>query len=485
MARKKSTTNNGSVVRKRGWFLQRSYYYETHDEQGNFAGETHDEWKAKVLAECKNVADVSGVEYIAIAFHDNDRMDDGALKPLHVHVLVKYVEAKTQSAVMGHFGISSSQNCQYVKSYADTARYLIHVSESALNERKTIYLPSIVHMTDYGTKENPNRRLDFTDLMATNEDRKAHAKSIDSFINLHCPALRAGEITLLQVQREFVEHCGEKDWKRNKAIFENAQREYFQSKLDYYTAQRNPRDLTTIYIDGRGGKGKSQFTNELAWLFADVLGVHTIPAQGRSTTFDFVQTYQGEAVSVADEFKTGLPVDQFCDAFDPLLVKNISSRHMDKPWFSQYAILNNSTDLERFISNLLYYSGREYQDESKTRVDGCECLNAKDSTIDKAGQVRRRIKFYLTIREYGKKEKWVDVYGLVFGQREKPFPHSHVLLGRIRYNDLMVEKIKIAEIVKTLMEKHDIFDPRYDNFVPYDANGKSTVAIDDLTVYVK
>lgn len=483
MANKKSITkskNGSDATRKRGFFIQRNYYYDTHDADGKQTSSmTHDEWKSQILAEWQ---DVGGLEYIAIAFHDKDLLDDGTPKPLHVHALVKYVEAKTASAVMKHFGISSTSNCQHVKSYVDTARYLIHVSESALNERKHIYLPSIVHMTDYGTKENPSRRLNFSDLMAANEDRKALAKDVTSMINEYCPALRGGEITLLSVQRDFVENCGEQEWKRNKPIFKNAADEYFASKLDYYTAQRNTRDLRTTYISGRGGTGKSQLGIELAWQYADVLGIHTVPVQGRSTTFDFVGTYQGERVSIANEFNTGLPFRQFCDVFDPLAVPTVSSRNVDKPWFSQYVILTNSDTLEPFITKLLYYSGHEFQDNAKTTIaNGVEQLNTRDETINAAGQIRRRITFYLTLGEYQKKQ-WVDVYGLIYELREKPFEYSYLPLGRIMYGNIKNDKTAIAEAVKTLQDAHDPFDVRHNNYVPYDANGNATISRSSITI---
>jgi energy-coupling factor transporter ATP-binding protein EcfA2 len=511
--------------RYRGYFVQRSYYYETHDENGNVTSSlTHDEWKEQVRSEWLNVV---GLDYLAIVFHDKDVHADGSQKPLHAHALVKYIEAKTSSSVRKHFGLSLvSANCQHTNSYVDTARYLIHVSEKALNEKKHIYKITDVTMVDFDSKRN----LQFVDLMARKEDKKSLAKSLEKTITDYCVSVRTGEMNVIDVGVAFRAEYGELEWKKYKTYFENAKQEYFDDRLEFYS--NNPRLLTTVLITGRGGGGKSKLAKSLGDLQSDGSGIHKVAAKGRGTTFDFAGGYQGEKVSIANEFTTGMGFRQFCDVFDTGEAPVVNSRNKDKPWFAEFAILTNSDTLEKFVNDLLFFSGKEFQASSRFDSDEIEqkrLLNKSDNTVNALGQVRRRLAYYVEVVEdtgfifYDYNENWVDklivapcfvekrcemgsvinglvvtegltsedvrslgygyadvsriqkyhkgivrVYGLINARRELEMDKSYKLLGSMNFKNLHVNSDVLALQVKTLIDGHNVYaddtDVLYEDF---------------------
>ena len=139
--------------------VQRNFQFETHDDKGNKTSDmTESEWRKKIISEIRDYMNDGqrddGLVEIFYAFHDLDVNDDGTSKGLHVHFVATFFKKRSQSSAIKFFGASSVHNCQPCKSYVDSLRYLIHVSENALNDKKTIYLPDIVsgwHITDNGS----------------------------------------------------------------------------------------------------------------------------------------------------------------------------------------------------------------------------------------------------------------------------------------------------------------------------------------------
>lgn len=504
--------NADTGKRKRCWFVQRSYKYDTEDSQGNkISSITHDEWKCDILDKWTRVY---GLEYIAIKFHDKDIYTDGSQKPFHVHALLKYKESKTRRTVIRDFGLSSDNNCQIPRSPVDSARYLLHISESALNEEKHRYVDVDV-MIDFDT----NRNMPFSKLMVRREDKKTKSAELEKAVSDYCQKVRAGDMSIHSVGNEFREQFGELEWKKYKSYFENARVEYFEDRLKYYSS--NPRRLRTIYISGGGGSGKSTLASALADLYADGAGVHRVAAKGK-TTFDFAGNYQGEKVTVANEFvPAALHFRQFCDVFDIGEAPVVGSRNSDKPWFAEYAFLTNSDSLEKWINDELFFSGKEFQKQSdynlfESEINARRLLNLADPVvINDLGQIRRRITSYIEIvEEYGwigydangkvafrtpmtnnngfklvrgTSKKFDDsltvdrlkagtkvfndivvlkkyhkgairVYGIIAEKRNLTLEQgSYKLLGSINFNNIRDEVISIAEQIKDLINNHDIF----------------------------
>lgn len=136
----KKTNNN---ERTRWWSATRSYHYDAHDADNNWNGLTKEAWKKMILEEYD--ASKLNAHHVTIIFHDKDTETDehGNVKSkgLHVHVCVYFVHAHTDTAVMQLLGCSRIENVQVIEKNRRSRayRYLLHVSEGALDEGKYIY----------------------------------------------------------------------------------------------------------------------------------------------------------------------------------------------------------------------------------------------------------------------------------------------------------------------------------------------------------
>lgn len=140
------------------------------------------------------------------------------------------------------------------------------------------------------------------------------------------------------------------DYLTDKHMYKEASVEWLERITEFYQSHQCP--LTSIYISGGGGTGKTSLANALAEKFADSHGVHKVAAPGKSTTFDFAGNYKGERVSIFNEFSSAFPVEQFLSIFDPLNAMPVNSRNSDKLYFANYSIFTTSVPLETFIYNL-------------------------------------------------------------------------------------------------------------------------------------
>lgn len=396
--------------------VQRNYQYETHDDKGNLTSDiTESEWREKVVSEIRALFDNTVAEAFCI-FHDCDVNDDGTSKGLHVHMVVTFSNGnnKTQTSAIKILGASSVHNCEPVDSYVDSLRYLIHVSEKALNDQKYIYDVSDVfgwRVADDGSVVALTVS-DFKNGMSRKKDKKTRAQEKVSKNNCSL-AIASGNSTLSDVRDFYVNDFDNvgltfNDYLSDKHIYERAQEERLAIASEFY--QHNPCPLTTIYIYGGGGTGKTSLANALSEHWADSFGIHKVSAPGKSTTFDFAGNYHGERVSIFNELSSSFPVEQFLSIFDPLNAASVNSRHFDKLYFANYSIFTTSVPPENFIYNLWRPYARE---NSKIPVairdalvrssttDESDWLNAYMKHLptndDKVLQIRRRLPILVNI----------------------------------------------------------------------------------------
>lgn len=341
--------------------VQRNYQFETHDDKGNQTSDiTEADWRKKVISEVRGYMNDGqrddGLVEIFYIFHDLDTNDDGTSKGLHVHFVATFLKKRSQSSAIKFFGASSVNNCQSCNSYVDSCRYLIHVSETALNEKKTIYLPDAVSgwcISEDGSLV-ATTVTDFKEAMSAKNGRKARAQQ--KKVKDSCAvAVMSGNSIISDVRDvylEDVEHVGFSavDYLSDKSIYERASAEWLTMITEFYQTHDCP--LTSIYISGGGGTGKTTLANALARKFADSHGIHQVAVAGKKTTFDFVGNYKGERVSVFNEFSTSFPVEQFLSVFDPLNAMPVNSRNSDKLYFANYSIFTTSMSVEHFIYQL-------------------------------------------------------------------------------------------------------------------------------------
>lgn len=337
--------------------VQKSYYYAVHDADGNLISDmTEQEWKDQIETEISDMSESGDYMEVLYIFHDSDINSDGTPKGLHVHELITCKNACTQTAAVKRFGASSVYNCEPTKDYAGSVRYLIHVSESALNEMKTIYSPDKVrgwYLDAEGTVTPVTLRA-FQERMAKKNTVKARLEQ-KKVKNEYAIDLMKGKTVISEV-RECYEQDSRNvgltyvDYLAEKKFFREASAEHLEHIAEFY--QSHPCPLTTIYISGGGGAGKTSLANAIAQSVADIHGVHKVAAPGKSTTFDFAGDYRGERVSIFNELAPAFLVEQFLSVFDPLNAMPVNSRHSDKLYFANYAIFTTSVPVEPFIYSL-------------------------------------------------------------------------------------------------------------------------------------
>lgn len=434
----------------RTFFGQRSYFYDIHDKDGNvISSMTPDEWKQSIIDAWTSV----DCSWLAMIFHDRDVLPDGNMKPLHAHILINFKNARSFSSVSKLLGITREQNLQKCKSIADSARYLTHISETAINEGKTFYSPSAVIVSGSDVKE-------YSDLIKRGKGKSVVREEVDESKKLTADdkllidyewsklsaKVQCGEMTKKEVKAHlldvFGETKGQMAWLSKRSGFEEDFKEYMEAMHEYYSI--NARMLDTFYISGDGGVGKTQLATAISKKLCDSLGVHKVAVPGKSTTFDFAGGYKGEKVTVANDLSTSsFHCRQFCNIFDPYEYSPINSRNYDKAWFARYCIITNSVMIEDFITNLIYFSGIEYQKVSLN--NNKIALNNKESTQNMVIQVRRRFKYNIRIDIDASNQKYVEL------QKLRDDFSGFDTVEVIGYRNIKKEKERIADRIISVL----------------------------------
>lgn len=126
------------ILRTHNYVMQRNYAYETQHEDSKYKGLTKDEWRKIILEEwsCETLK----ANHVTIIFHNQDEdKDTGEIKELHAHNITNFVDSLTQSEALGRSGCSSEDNCTSMTNKANAYRYLLHITEKAIEEHKHIY----------------------------------------------------------------------------------------------------------------------------------------------------------------------------------------------------------------------------------------------------------------------------------------------------------------------------------------------------------
>lgn len=381
--------------RGRGYYVQRNYSYETLN-----TNETESDWRDRVIEEWTGVFDGGGVEYMAFVFHDRDVLVDGAPKPLHAHALMKFENARYLGGVMKLMGTSSEENTQLVRSYTDSARYMLHISETALNEMKFIY--SLDDVTCLN--------CDLRTLMARDGEKKVQQKEFQDYVAVVGKQIRTGELTKKDVESLIVEKYDEAHWRKVRNDFDVDEREYLADMGK--DAMINGKDRTLVYSSGPGEIGKTSTMRLVSKKFLDSRGVHKVSVGGRGLTFDFAGTYNGQKVTIADDLDSAyFHYRDFFGLFDPHEYAPSKSRNTDKHWLADYCFITNSSPLNKWIFSLIYYSTRDLQGDTKDKTLTKDALTL-------LWQAVRRFSYWLdfeadkiTIRIPTRKRLLKDQYG--------------------------------------------------------------------------
>ena len=421
--------------RQRGFVFQRSYDYDIHDADGNVVRDiSPEEWVKEVTDQWEEVFE--DAEHGAYIVHDKDILPKtGDPKPVHIHGVLKFKNARYVGSTMEALGLSRVENCQRPKAYAGAYRYLTHITEDAIQDQKHIY--SVDEVKVFGKKS-------YIELIQRASSPKADEKAEALEYVEECHALiQEGEMMAIDVleglRERFSISVAQATWRSHQRYLEGDEDTYVDLVAKKAKGHRN---LTTYMIMGQSGSGKTTIARAMAERLGGRRGYHIVSAEGR-TTFDMVSTYRGEKVSVLDEVEgSSFNFRQFLSVFDPYHQPSVSSRNKDKAWLAEHAFFTYAEGFEEWIYGMLAYSkgGSErldIQDEDEKRHD----LNHDKKTESEYRQIVRRFKYVMDIKPIKDTNEY-EIYVYQF----KNF--RHVQIGRMKF-----DKSKLIEDIDWIVEQ--------------------------------
>lgn len=402
------------ATRSRLWAVKLSYYYYVHDAQGNIKNNvTIDQWKEIVREIIRGLIAKGLVDWAVLVWHD---LDGSGSDPIHVHFVMHLVDAKEQSVVMGWTGCTRDMDCEIVHNLARKIRYLLHVTERALNNPdKAIY--------DYSKMDDfvaPGVKFDRRALFIEKAKKSKNTKDIEKWHMM----VATGKATLDDIRAEYLGQAdlGLTRWNKDLSSYKTDQQTWMLTLNKYYQTHNGCK--TVIYIRGAGGSSKTDLAQMIIGpYYADKHGVHVPAAPMRRVTYDPIGTYSGQRVSVLNEIKgSAWMLEGFCECLDPTHAGMTGSRYFDRPYFPDIVCMTTSDTLETFISDMflrwinhgekkpyelqyvLPYGAParvpELQQRTTSQYDYGGSIEYSDdagSIWDKVWQVRRRVPIVVTL----------------------------------------------------------------------------------------
>lgn len=333
--------------RSRNWTAQMSYYYATHDENGNVKNNmTADQWKAMIREKLKDLVNSGKVVVTVFIFHDKDMDKDGNPKGLHIHVILHCRDSVEQSAVMGWLGITRAADCEYMKNRASAYRYLLHITDKAINDMK--------HFYNYDDIEVISSIADFDLRKQFVAKGKKDDDGTEKLIEEWHKKVLTGEMIEKDVRAEYMKHAklGATKWRTDRKKFKDDELEYLEEVNAWYSTHNACK--MTIMITGGGGAQKTDLAQMvIAPAFADKRGVHVPASPMGRVTYDPIGTYEGQKVSILNEIRgTSWILEGFCECLDPTHSGLTGARYHDKPFFPDVVCMTTSDHVDRFISDM-------------------------------------------------------------------------------------------------------------------------------------
>lgn len=398
----------------RSYALTRHHTYDA--ASGNaMAGISESDWRKHINDLVNDAWNTGEIELIAYVFHDKDIDKNGGKVPLHAHLLVRFKESTSHQKAMTLFQATSVKNCQPVKNHLATARYLIHISESAINEEKTIYSPDevmvfgnvtprdLLKKSYWGNKEKKDANAE---RLVTHEVAQGIADSLGKKI-------RDGKVSVKRALELLEERAGYGYVRVHKASFEADYQLRLEKIVELF--KKHGRDLINLYIAGRGGSGKSTLASRIAQWISEMLACdgdyYMAAPHGEGKTPDLFGSYNGEPVCVLNELTaSSFGLDEFLMTFDPYVYSQISSRNVNRELTASWTISTNSFSMFKFSRDLLLYSKGGKRFASKSNPNALD--DKSEMVMDKYWQVRRRFRHYLHLVQKSPNEYEVRVYKL-------------------------------------------------------------------------
>lgn len=359
-------TETNSKRRHRAWFIQRNYYFDTHDKDDNVvSNESEDDWRIRIVEDWQKLIDTGSALNVRMIFHDKDE-SNGVLKYLHVHAVVEFDNAISDSQVRKRFSLSSNKgNASYVHDSVKVNRYLIHINEKNIKDHKYLYGRDKIIELGAFTKR-------YEDIIAGNSDERLHGlkamTNLDKLVarlgvtvSEHGLTIRESKIYLFKILKldpanyehvEFMQHL----WttKCNK-IYDDGIQSYIKNKVEELSV--GGRELTSVYVSGLGGSGKSALAAEIGSNLIDGRVPFKTAGSGKGKTPDLSDGYLTEPLLIDDDvLAANYELDEFLKTADPYVYSGSPSRNTNKAILANYIIFTSSNKLFEYASDLMAYS---------------------------------------------------------------------------------------------------------------------------------
>lgn len=301
---------------------------------------------------------------LAYVFHDRDLDSQGDRKALHVHFVARFPNPVHYEATRQKFNCEP-RNFEAGRSEPSALLYLTHTTVEAIKAKKTRYEVAELNVlvaTENGVQNLLGDELEAWYRVKISGKMSKNKVNTDEVVAGMIMDLAEGQMSLSDVRlyllQEFDDVTATMAWVKNVRHFKLAVGEYYESK--YLEWQENGRDFQLVYIQGQSGIGKTRFANKLARKFNKAKGfvgssIHNAPNESKGARYDFLNTYNNEAVTVFDDLDpTTFGYTEFLNLFERERVAKYSSRFNDKAWFAELAIITKSTPIDSWTAKLAY-----------------------------------------------------------------------------------------------------------------------------------
>lgn len=425
------TNNNNEDKKGKLYFITRHYSYDSSDQNKLYAGITIDDWKKMIIELIEEVVKDCEMNFLTYIFHDKDIDDDGNPVPIHVHVFLEFKESIYQKDVKNMFGTSSMHNTQNVRSGFRVSKYMIHISDDALDKGKTFYMPNEV--VSYGCDYSELLTPTYWNIKDKKDDkgdyRLVNAKEAIAISDEIGYKIKTGLLGYDEAIDEFVERAGY-GWLREHERGFNEDRERYKRDV-VKDLTLNGRNNRNYYITGAGATGKSVLARYLGNYLSNGKGLYTSAPTGLKKTPDVLNSYTDEKVAVFNEMSAhSWSKDEFLECFDKYNYAPFPSRGTNKDFIGDTCLFTNSTSPIRFAKDLVIYSkgGSVYQDPA----DKSELDVNNEKALDEFWQVIRRFDSYVYLIRNSMNKDIVDAH--VFNLKGNNYKDgNHYLVGTISY----------------------------------------------------
>lgn len=444
--------------------ITRNTEYELKKGEGVFSGLTLDEWKEKMREFVKWLSEQSGVMFVAAIFHDRDLYTKGDKKgqkqAVHLHILMRFENVQQQSLVRQVTQATSDENCQVVVKKSSMARYLLHISDYAIRDRKVIYNESelILYNCDYSeiiTKEYWGEDGKEDELSAYRLVSPKKAQALADGIG---EMIETGEVRKDKGIALYKAEAGSGWARKYRHTFKEDQQAFIDATVKKLISEG--RNLTTIYLMGAGGSTKTSMAQgSLGKRFAGDDGLYPATIPGVGKTPDILGKYVDEKVLVINELSAQtLGLNEFNSTLDPKNYAAFSSRGEDKHFIGDYCFITNSISPLRFAKDTVVFDrgGKQYQDPAHPR----EIDKNNPDAVDKYWQVRRRLKHLIVLHRDEDEPTLVhcSIFNLrtgIKGEDGKLILDNgdHVYVGTVDYVSIPDRKPEITDAVLDDIEK--------------------------------